>query len=198
MREYLIAASVLLGLAVNCPAQSLWDASLGLRPVFSDTSARGVGDILTIIIDEEATVANKEDSNFEKESSLEALLSNFEIFPNAFEPLPSVAGEQRKTFDGTAKYDKNNSFESTMSVVVIDTMPNGNMIVEGSRSLVMDGETKVIKMTGIVRSFDVSRTNSVRSSQVANARISYEGTGPLTRATNRGWFSNLLDIVWPF
>ncbi|MCB9834143.1 MAG: flagellar basal body L-ring protein FlgH [Planctomycetes bacterium] len=190
--------AVLVGLTASTAAQSLWDQSLSLRPCFSDTSARSVGDILTIVIDEQATIANKEDSNFEKESSLEALLTNFDIFPTAFEPLPHVAGEAQKSFDGTSKYDKDNRFESTMSVVVIDTLPNGNMIVEGTRSLMMDGETKVIKLTGLVRAFDVTRNNTVTSSQVANARISYQGTGPLSRATNRGWFSNLLDIVWPF
>ncbi len=189
------ALSLLCALA---PAQSLWDPSYAVRPLFADNTARGVGDILTIVINNTAKVTNNERSQLEKESTLNAALTNFDILPNFLEPLPQVTSESTKTFDSRGIYNKDNQFETTVSVVVIDTFPNGNMLVEGTRSIVIDGETKIVKITGLVRAFDVTATNTVTSNQVANVRISYKGTGPLSRASNRGWFSRLLDIVWPF
>ena len=178
--------------------QSLWDPIYSHRSLISDNTARGVGDILTIVVNENATVTNDETANYEKESDLNALISNFNVLPNLLEPLPQVTAETTKNFEGDAQYDKSNRFQTTLSVIVIDVLPNENLIVEGTRSIVMDGETKIIKLTGIVRRFDVSRANTVSSNSVANAKISYKGTGPLTRATTRGWFAKVLDVVWPF
>ena len=179
-------------------AQSLWNPSAAAPALFTDTTARNVGDILTIIIDENQTVENQEESKLEKESSLSAMLTNFDILPNLLEPLPSAEGNSKKDFNGKGTYDKENKFKTTMSVVVIDRLPNGNLIVEGSRKIIMDEESKTVRLTGVVRSYDVSSRNTVMSSQVANAAIAYEGEGFLNRTTNRGWFSRLLDIVWPF
>lgn len=193
--KIVVAIGLICGIASG---QSLWDPSYAARPLFADNTARGVGDILTIVINETAKVVNDEETAIAKDSSLDAALTNFDILPNLLEPLPSASGTSSKSFDGSGTYDKDNSFETTISVVVIDTMPNGNMLVEGTRSIVIDGETKIVKISGLVRSFDVTNRNTVTSNQIANVRISYKGTGPLNRATNRGWFSRLLDIVWPF
>ena len=185
-------------LAGGAAAQSLWDPARPSAPLHADTTARAVGDILTIVIDESYRVENEEDTKFEKSSSLDALISNFDLAPNFFEPLPHATASASKDFDGKATYDKDNSFQTTMTVMVIDVIGNGNLVVEGNRRLIVDGEEKVIRISGLVRPYDVRRDNTVRSAFVANAAIAYEGTGNLTRATNRGWFSHLLDILWPF
>lgn len=185
-------------LAAALQAQSLWDATRHAAPMHADTTARHVGDIVTIIIDESQVVENDEETKLEKESSLSAILSNFQILPRMFDPLPEVEGNQSRSFDGKAEYGKDNKFKTRISVLVVDVMPNGNLIVEGTRRLVVDGETKVVRLTGTIRPYDVTRANTVMSQNVANAAISYEGTGFLTRTTNRGWFSRLLDVFWPF
>ncbi|MFT7617177.1 MAG: flagellar L-ring protein precursor FlgH [Planctomycetota bacterium] len=193
--KIVIVIGFLCGIAT---AQSLWDPSYATRPLFADNTARGVGDILTIVIEENSKVVNDEETQITKDSSLDAALTNFDILPNLWEPLPAASGSSSTSFDGAGTYDKDNSFETTISVIVIDTMPNGNMLVEGTRSIVIDGDTKIVKITGMIRAFDVTKANEVSSNRVANVRISYKGTGPLNRATNRGWFSRMLDIVWPF
>ena len=103
-----------------------------------------------------------------------------------------------RQFNGEAKYDKEGSFETRLSVIVIDVQPNGNLVVEGRRRIVIDRESKCIRVTGIVRPYDVTTANSIYSWQVANASVAYEGNGPLTRTTNRGFLGELLDLVWPF
>jgi flagellar L-ring protein precursor FlgH len=195
IRPTLIA---LLAAAAQLPAQSLWNPDRPSPSLFSDTTARASGDVLTIIISEQQTVKNKEETELAKTTSLDAALTNFDILPNAFNPLPAVAGESDRQFDGEAKYDKQGNFETRLSVIVIDVQPNGNLVVEGRRRIVIDRETKCIRVTGIVRPYDVTTANTIYSWQVANASVAYEGTGPLTRSTNRGFLGELLDLVWPF
>jgi flagellar L-ring protein precursor FlgH len=189
---------VLALLAATAAAQSLWNPDRPSPSLFSDTTARAAGDVLTIVINEKQTVKNKEDTELQKTTSLDAALTNFDVLPNAFNPLPSVAGNSDRQFDGEAKYDKEGNFETRLSAIVIDVQPNGNLVVEGRRRIVIDKETKCIRVTGIVRPYDVTNANTVYSWQVANASIAYEGSGPLTRSTNRGFLGELLDFVWPF
>lgn len=181
------------------PSQSLWNARRPSPSLISDTTARNTGDVLTIVISESQTIKNKEKTELNKEASIDAELTTWEVLRNLFDvPLPAVAGTNTRDMTGDAKYDKEGTLQTRISVLVIDVMPNGNMLVEGRRRIVMDQETKTIRFTGIVRPYDVSSMNTVRSESVANASIAYEGQGPLTTATTRGWLSELLDFVWPF
>lgn len=190
--------TLIIALAAPLGAQSLWNPDRPAAPLFADTTARQVGDILTIEINEQQTVQNNDQTSFAKDTSLNAALTNFDIFPRMFEPLPSASGNSQRDFNGSARVDRNASFRTMISVVVIDVMPNGNMLVEGTRRLMVDGDRKVIRITGQVRPLDVTRTNMVTSDKVANAAFAIEGSGPSAKQVNRGWFSRFLDAVWPF
>jgi len=185
-------------LASTSSAQSLWNPLRPTPGLIGDTTARNVGDVLTIVISEQQSIKNQEKSQLAKQSSIDAALTNWTIFESLFNKLPAVSGSSSRDMTGDAKYDKEGSLETRISVLVIDVMPNGNMLVEGRRRIVMDKETKSIRLTGIVRPYDVSPVNTVMSENVANASIAYEGQGPLTSATSRGWLSEMLDFVWPF
>jgi flagellar L-ring protein FlgH len=198
MKHILIAMAVYVVAVSAAGAQSLWDAKKHYRPLAADTTARGVGDIVTIIIDEVTKIENDEETSLDKGSSLSATLSNFDILPNFFNTLPSAEGEQRRSFDGKAQYDKDNMFKAKISVLVQDVLPNGLLLIEGTRNVIVDGETKLIRIQGMVRPQDIRRDNSVSSAFVANATVSYEGDGFMTKTTTKGWFSWLLDFVWPF
>jgi flagellar L-ring protein precursor FlgH len=190
--------SVFLLVAAVAPSQSLWNPRRPSPSLIGDTTARNVGDVLTIVISEQQSIKNQEKSQLAKQASIDASLTNWTIFESLFNKLPAVAGSSTRDMTGNAKYDKEGSLETRISVLVIDVMPNGNMLVEGRRRIVMDKETKSIRLTGIVRPYDISPLNTVLSENVANAAIAYEGQGPLTAATSRGWLSEMLDFVWPF
>lgn len=196
----ILAMTLTTAFAVAGPlgAQSLWNADRPASSLFADTTARQVGDILTIEIDETQTVQNNDQTSFSKETSLNAALTNFDIFPRMFEPLPSASGNSQRDFNGNARVDRNATFRTMISVVVIDVMPNGNLLVEGTRRLIVDGDRKTIRISGQVRPLDVSQANMVRSDRVANASFAIEGSGPSAKQVNRGWFSRFLDAVWPF
>lgn len=178
---------------------SLWREKGGVgNRLYRDKLASQEGDILTILIREKQQIENDEEAEYKKKSTLDAALKEFGIDPDVFNTLPSVSGESKREFKGEATYDKEGRFETRLTVKVIDVEPNGNLVIEGSREIRIDDEVKKIKITGIVRAVDISPANTVYSENVANAYISYEGEGPLTRATKRGWFSRILDWLWPF
>ncbi len=189
---------VLTLIVAATPAQSLWSARRPSPSLISDTTARNTGDVLTIVISETQTIKNQEKTEFRKDASLDASLDTWTIFEDLFDTLPAVSGSSNRGMISDAKYDKQGVLQTRISVLVIDVMPNGNMLVEGRRRIVMDQETKTIRFTGIVRPYDVTSLNTVLSENVANASIAYEGQGPLTATTGRGWLSELLDFVWPF
>ena len=86
--------------------------------------------------------------------------------------------------------------------MVIDVMPNGNMVIEGRREIQIDQERKVLEFRGVVRRFDVLRNNTVESELVADAFVSYTGTGPITNSNRRrglsSWLYSAVDWIWPF
>jgi flagellar L-ring protein FlgH len=180
-------------------AQSLF--ARGEHPtgsLFADAVARARGDVVTVIIQEEQRIKNDEKTSLSKTSSLDAALTKFGIKPNAFNLPVDVAYDSDRKFDGAGTYNKDGTFETRLAAVVIDVLPNGNLVLEGRRKIKVDRETKAIRITGIVRQRDVSATNTVLSENVANACVEYEGEGPLTQTTNKGWFETVLDFVWPF
>ena len=122
--------------------------------------------------------------------------------PNMFSTLPTLQSGTEDVFHGSANYEKTGTFSARMTAVVVDKLPNGNLIVNGRREIRVDNEVKVIEFSGVVRRFDIASDNSVQSELVADARIAYSGTGPMTRATNRhglgGFLHDALAWLWPF
>ena len=165
-------------------------------------TARRVGDLVTVIISETQDVKNEEKSDLTKDSSLNYRLTNFDINQNAFSTLPGIGGSRADSFAGAANYEKKGSFTARLTAVVVDSLPNGNLVIRGRREIRIDQEVKVIEIGGIIRRLDVASDNTVMSEQVAEARVSYSGTGPLTNSTRRrgfnGWLHGVLDWIWPF
>lgn len=197
MIRLVFASLLLLALAAPASAQSTWRLHGG-ESQFSDVIARRVGDVLTVVISENHQITRQEETRLERDSTLNAEIARFDIAPDAFNPLPTVEANAVRDFEGRADYSKQGEFTATLSALVVDVLPNGNLVIEGHRTLRTDGEVKRIAVTGIVRTADVTAGNTVPSERVANAHIEFEGDGPLTGATERGWFWTLLDTLFPF
>lgn len=181
---------------------SLYNPEAAPLRMGTTNTARRRGDLLTITVREDLLVKNQEKSDLQKVSGLDLALTDFNLKADAFSVLPSIRGDRNDTFSGTANYEKKGGFDATLTVMVVDTLPGGVLVIQGRREIRVDGEIKVIEISGMVRRFDVLSDNTVMSSKVADARITYTGTGPLTRATNRrglgGWIHDFLDWIWPF
>ena len=157
---------------------------------------------MTVLIVEDQEVSNEESTDLQKISGLDYALTDFNISPGSFDVLPSLRGDRSNSFSGTANYEKQAEFTARLTAIVVDILPNENLVIQGRREIRVDGEVKVIEVSGIVRRFDVRQDNTILSQSVADARISYSGSGPLTKTTNRrgfgGWIHDLLDWLWPF
>lgn len=184
---------------------SIYNPDRGPRGIIADKTAHSTGDILTVVIAESTDINNQDSQDLSRSSSLDFQLTNFDIRPETFGvsgPLPRVAGDTNSNYQGAASQQRSGSFMARIAVVVVDVLPNGNLIISGRREIRVDSETKLIEFTGIVRRYDVRPDNTVESELVANAEIVYRGTGPMTEHTNRRGLSravhSLLLWVWPF
>lgn len=200
-----LTTTFLLGAADLAGAQrrgSIYDSSRGPVSPIADKTAHRVGDLLTVLIRETQDLRNEEKTDLNKNSTLNYQLVDFALKPDAFNPLPAVRTQKSDTFGGAANFEKSGEFEARLTAMVMDVLPNGNMVVEGRREIRIDEERKVLEFRGIVRRFDVTRANTVESELVANAYVSYAGSGPLTNANKRrglsAWLYNAIDWLWPF
>lgn len=188
--------------AAQTRAGSIYSPDQGPFGLVADRTARRPGDLVTIVISENQDVRNQETSDLTTQKALDYQLTAFALKPNMFSTLPTVQSGTEDTFHGTANYEKSGTFSARMTAVVIDTLPNGNLVVSGRREIRVDQEVKVIEFSGIVRRFDIASDNTVQSELVADARVNYSGNGPMTRATNRhglgGFLHDALAWLWPF
>ena len=196
----------LLSLAAPLAAQgrpgSIYDPDMGPMNMIADKTARRPGDLITVLIAENQAVKNEETSQLRKATTLDYRLDSFDINPDAFDPLPRLAASSKDDFNGTANYEKNGEFTARITAIVMDVLPNGNLVLKGRREIQIDSETKVIEFSGVVRRFDVKADNTIESELVADARVSYTGEGQLTDATNRRGLGNVIHRaiiwLWPF
>lgn len=181
---------------------SIYDPEQGPFGLIGDKTARRPGDLITIVISENQDVRNQETSDLKRESDLDYSLNAFNIKPNMFSTLPSYGSSSSDQFKGTAQYQKTGEFNARITAVVVDALPNGNLVVSGRREIRIDQETKLIEFSGVVRRYDIRPDNTVTSELVADARVSYQGSGPLTRTTNRhglgGFLHRAFVWLWPF
>lgn len=206
-RAALITALALL-FVPNVQAQgsgrrgSIYNANHSPVQLVANKTARRKGDLVTVIISEIQDVKNEEKTDLTKNSSLDYQISNLNVLPQAFTPLPGVTTGKSDGFSGNAKVEKKGRFEARLTAVVMDTLPNGNLVIQGRRELRIDQELKVIEFTGIIRRYDVKSNNTILSESVADARVRYSGSGPMANTTHRRglsrWLHSAIDWVWPF
>jgi flagellar L-ring protein precursor FlgH len=198
----LAALAPLSTLAAQGRPGSIYDPSNGPINMISDKTARRPGDLLTIQIVENQEIKNEDTSQLRRSTTLDYKLDSFDISPNAFDVLPRVAASSKDDFNGTANIEKNGEFTARLSAMVMDVLPNGNLVVKGRREIMVDGDIKVIEFSGVVRRYDIRADNTVLSELVAEARVSYVGEGQARDATSRRGIGGLLHRAiiwfWPF
>lgn len=192
----------------NAPTASLW-ADSGVRgTLFLDYKARQIGDLIVVNIVESSSASNSNSTQTSKSgsnnSSVTAALglplnfgmTNFLGTGNEFNP--TIGTSNSESFAGNGSKSKSDKVSATISARVIEILPSGNLVIEGNREIVVDQEKQIIRLTGIVRQKDISAENTVPSTAIADARITYSGKGIISDSNRKGWFSTALGWVWPF
>ncbi|MAT66091.1 MAG: flagellar basal body L-ring protein FlgH [Gammaproteobacteria bacterium] len=164
--------------------------------LFEDIKARRVGDIITIVLEERTQASKNAKTETDKETSLESQTPT--ALGDTFGRL-GASVDNSTEFDGEGKSSQSNSLTGNISVTVIDVHPNGNLVVRGEKWLTLNQGDEYIQISGIVRPVDVRPDNTVPSTRVADARITYSGQGFVHDSNTMGWFAQFFNSVfWPF
>ena len=199
VRGILVGAAIVALAASAASAESIWarrDRTSAF--LFTDNVAAQVGDSLTVLIADESTVKNKDDRKLEKTTDasgsvkLKTALVDFTI------PSGNLQQESSRTLEGSSDRKSSRRFTDSVTVTVIDELPNGNLVVAGRSARSIDDEVVVTILTGVVRPVDISGANTVSSTRVAHLSIYYETSGPDTFYAKDGWLNAILNYLWPF
>jgi len=180
--------------------QSLWDKRDPRKAfLFRDIKARNVGDFLTIAIVENTDVANSDSRGMSKQTDTSASGGfSYNGFGASGDATASLGAKSSRAFDGDTNFSSDRKFLDRFSVTVIDRLPNGNMVVSGSRDVMIEGDLRRLTLSGIVRGDDIRSDNSVLSTNVANLKTRYYGSGQESKFVNQGWLGKRLNKYWPF
>jgi len=186
-------------------AGSLWQESN--HSMFSDRKARQVGDIVTVIISEQASASKEATTSTNRSSNMSASIPNFFGFENdkfwasAHNPIDLqnlVKADFSNGFDGNGSTMRKEDLSAFLTTQVVGRYPNGQLKIRGGKEVMVNNEVQIIYLTGIVRPVDITAANTVNSTKILNARISYTGKGAISDKQEPGWAMRALDNIWPF
>ena len=181
------------------PNGSIYQANAGYayQPLFEDRRPRAIGDILTIVLDEEVSASKNSKSNADRSGSAGLAIDSV---PDALEQLAEYGFDLsgQSDFAGGGGSEANNTFTGTITVSVLDVMPNGNLRVRGEKQIAINQGTEFIRFSGVVNPRTITGQNTVPSTQVADARIEYVGDGYINEAQHMGWLQRFFLNISPF
>lgn len=192
--SFIAVCCVLIGVSF-ANADSLWNKDSSSP--YSPEKAYKIGDIITIIVDENTSAQQKAGTNTTTKDDLGAQLTHTIARLN---PLisanTSITSSNGNKYTGQGSTQRASTVTTKIAAMVTEVLDNGNIKIDGSHYLDVNDESQQILVSGIVRSKDISVANSVYSYQVANAQISVKGTGAVQEAESPGWFTRILN--WLF
>jgi flagellar L-ring protein precursor FlgH len=162
----------------------------------SDRRAHKVGDILTVTLNETFSSSKSVTTASSKADAIGANVGPTGVLRN-FAGLGASASKTN-SFAGSGSAAQSNSLTGFLSVTVVRVFPNGNLEIKGQKKLRLTEGSEYIRINGIVRPQDISATNYVSSSQIAEAQIEYVGAGSLANEARPGWGSRLFRALAPF
>lgn len=193
IKRILIATAilVLLPFTITIKAGDFGQA----KSLFSDIKANKVGDILTVNIYENTQATNKTETKTEKNSE-----ASVEGGPGSgfldFIPLFGASVGNKNTYDGKGENLRNRNLRAKMSVTVVAVKENGDLVIEGTRTVGISTDKETLTLTGVVRQRDINADNSIDSYLIADAEITYSGKGSITSGSRPGPIMRFLN--WLF
>lgn len=167
-------------------AESLFQEQ-SFRPLMADNKAFRVGDVLTVQVFENSSATTSADTGTRRRNALSADLSH------GSGSVAQTAAGLGGTFDGGGRTQRTNRVLATLTVSVREVLANGGLLVGGEQTLTVNEEPQKVTLEGRVRPLDISDSNVVLSTRLADARISYVGEGDIAERSRRPWWRSLLD-----
>ncbi|MGB7404512.1 MAG: flagellar basal body L-ring protein FlgH [Pacificimonas sp.] len=157
--------------------------------------ARQIGDILTVRLVERTRASKSQGADSSRSASTSVTLPG--AIPNGF-PRDIFEGGTNTDFDGEGSANQQNSLSGDITVSVAEVLPNGVLRVRGEKRVALSRGDEYIRLSGLVRPDDIGVDNSVPSTRVADARITYAGTGQVAAPSRQGWLQRFFTAVSPF
>ncbi|MEQ1529486.1 MAG: flagellar basal body L-ring protein FlgH [Methylococcales bacterium] len=185
------------------PVQSsgaIYQSGYDMR-LFEDQTAKRVGDILTIVLQERTQAKKSDDLNTKKENNMKVTAPNIMGMTASALLGHDLETELQATkeFKGDGEANQSNSLTGGISVTVIEVLPNGNLRVRGEKRVTLSQGDEYIRLSGIVRPVDITASNTIPSDKVADATIMYTGDGAVADAGKMGWLARIVQSPWfPF
>jgi len=189
---------------------SIYQAMHDVR-LFEDVKARRIGDVITVILQENTSATKLASAAADKDQSTDVAnpilfgaapqfnLPSFLPLDNTKDNTLEQALSASRSFEGEADASQSNSLNGAITATIADVLPNGNLVVRGEKWLTLNQGEEYIQISGIVRPQDVSPNNSVLSTQIGDARITYSGKGFLHDSNSMGWLARFFNSpIWPF
>lgn len=179
-------------------AGAIYAAGLSNGLIFEDRRARRVGDTLTIAIVENTNASKKTATNTGRASNNNFGVTGLQGLPGKSFLGSTLGATSDFSFDGKGESSNNNAFTGTITVTVTDVLPNGNLLVSGEKQVGINQGSEYIRLSGVVNPIHLNAANTVASTQVADARIEYRGSGALAENQQTGWLTRFFLNVLPF
>ncbi|HEX8447352.1 MAG TPA: flagellar basal body L-ring protein FlgH [Sphingomonas sp.] len=175
---------------------SIFQVSHGYASLTSGARASAVGDTLTIVLVERTQALKSNSAQTDRNGNIG--LSPPTTGPLSFFQPSDVAVGGGSTFKGTGSAAQSNALTGEVTVTVAQVLPNGNMLVRGEKQVTLNRGDEFIRISGIVRPADILNDNQVLSTRVADAKITYSGSGEIARASRAGWLNRFFTRFSPF
>jgi flagellar L-ring protein precursor FlgH len=163
--------------------------------LFADLKARRVGDVLTITLNESTAAAKSAITKTAKTTS--AITTGPTLFGKSIMtkgvPIFNTNLSGADAFDGEGQSSQSNSLAGSLTVTVVDVQANGNLVVQGDKSLHLNQGDEFVHIAGVIRPADIASNNTVTSDKLADAHISYSGKGVLNSANSMGWLARFFN-----
>lgn len=192
--------------AFDCSkAGSIWaKRDKSMKDIYADDVARHIGDTLTILISEDSKVDNKAKRDLKKEVDKSTAFNgelgigtpNHNLLPRM--PGFTMSAESTNELKSKADFKDERSFVDRITVVVLDVLPNDNLVVTGTRYRNIAGDVQIIEVSGIVRPSDIASDNTVKSEQLADFRIVTKNSGVAAPYNRPNWLGRIFDLFCPF
>ena len=187
---------------VSYNANSLWRN--GSRSFFKDQRAHQIGDLLTVTVNitDQANFANESqrDRTSKESANLNDFIGKQLLSGNAAKALNGaiLSTDSTSQYDGKGTIQRQETLQTNIAAVVTQVLPNGNLVVEGKQEIRVNFEIRELIVAGIVRPEDIQSDNTIDSTKIAQARISYGGRGQITDIQQPRYGQQVMDVLLPF
>jgi flagellar L-ring protein precursor FlgH len=199
----LIATPVTIPMPPKPAPGSLWVP--GSKQFFKDSRAREVGDIIIVQVEEQAEAKAEAKSEASKSHEQSAGILSLPFIKGQLETrgIDLVATgladtESDRNFTGKGKNERKDRLTANIAAIVTQVLPNGLLVIQGQREVMVNYEKQMMQISGLIRPEDITSTNTIPSTKIAEARIMYAGNGTMDSAQSPQYGVTALDKVLPF